>query len=267
MNNPEHPSFDIPDFDFLEDSEGFEVGAIEYTPRNPTCLTYWFPKILEAGLHVPKTTIIYGNEDQLRDLYKIFDCKKPEGPIYEMVSQVLNAAKEIGFPCFLRNSQTSAKHYWKDSCYLTAKSDILSHMASIIEYEELGHWSSTNIWVVREFLPTMPIGYCEGYRGMPICREFRIFVEDDIVKCCHPYWPLEAFEQGRAKTNPGFDYEAFCTLNEQEHNKLYELASLAGKVVKGAWSIDFLETKNGWYLTDMAEAHKSFHWEGCPNHA
>ena len=136
-------------------------------------------------------------------------------------------------------------------------------MARIIEYEEVCHWSSTNIWVVREFLPTMPIGVCEDYDDMPLCREFRIFVEDDSVKCCHPYWPWKSFERGRAKVSDDFDYEAFCSLNDEDRGKLYELASQVGKAVGGSWSIDFLETKNGWYLTDMAEAHKSYHWEGC----
>lgn len=30
-------------------------------------------------------------------------------------------------------------------------------------------------------------------------------------------------------------------------------------------SVDILDTEKGWFVTDMAEADKSFHWEGCPN--
>ena len=47
--------------------------------------------------------------------------------------------------------------------------------------------------------------------------------------------------------------------------ELRNLASAAGKAVGGEWSVDILETRRGWYITDMAEAYKSWHWEGCPN--
>lgn len=33
--------------------------------------------------------------------------------------------------------------------------------------------------------------------------------------------------------------------------------------VKWAWSVDVLETRRGWFVTDMAEAARSFHWPGC----
>jgi hypothetical protein len=29
--------------------------------------------------------------------------------------------------------------------------------------------------------------------------------------------------------------------------------------------VDILETKRGWFVTDMAEAGKSWHWPGCKN--
>jgi hypothetical protein len=47
---------------------------------------------------------------------------------------------------------------------------------------------------------------------------------------------------------------------------LTELANAAGRAVGGVWSIDLLETRRGWMVTDMAEAHKSWHeWPECPN--
>ena len=47
--------------------------------------------------------------------------------------------------------------------------------------------------------------------------------------------------------------------------ELRNLASAAGKAVGGEWSVDILETRRGWYITDMAEAYKSWHWKDCPN--
>jgi hypothetical protein len=54
-------------------------------------------------------------------------------------------------------------------------------------------------WVVREFLPTSPIGVCPRYGDMPVCREFRYFINDGRYVCSHPYWPKDSIVEG------GFD--------------------------------------------------------------
>ncbi len=46
--------------------------------------------------------------------------------------------------------------------------------------------------------------------------------------------------------------------------EIRSLASRAGAAIGGAWSVDILETTRGWFVTDMAEAHKSYHWPTCP---
>ena len=116
-------------------------------------------------------------------------------------------------------------------------------------------------WVVREFLPTIPHGVCRNYGNMPICKEFRFFVKDGEIKCFHPYWPLQALNDGDPQYNGDFDYNEFCALENEE--EVRALVTAAAQAVAGEWSIDVLETREGWYITDMAEAHKSYHWEPC----
>jgi hypothetical protein len=116
-------------------------------------------------------------------------------------------------------------------------------------------------WVVREFLPTMPIGVCPRYGNMPVCREFRYFIEDGRYQCSHPYWPMASLIDG------GFDisqheFDELCAGRTQV---LDHIAVDVGANFAGAWSIDILETKRGWVVTDMAEAEKSWHWPGCKN--
>jgi len=69
---------------------------------------------------------------------------------------------------------------------------------------------------------------------------------------------MEALERGGTEQ---VNYEALCRMDDE--SALVMLATQAGKAVGGAWSVDILETERGWYVTDMAEAHKSSHWEGC----
>jgi hypothetical protein len=113
-------------------------------------------------------------------------------------------------------------------------------------------------WVVREFLPTKPIGKCPNYGDMPVCREFRFFVDNGVMRCAHPYWPRQALVDG-GWFGSDADFESMC----RWPHELRDLAEAAGRAVGGSWSIDLLDTQWGWYVTDMAEAHKSFHWEGC----
>ena len=48
-------------------------------------------------------------------------------------------------------------------------------------------------------------------------------------------------------------------LDDGTEHKLTDLANAAGRAAGGAWSIDLLETRRGWMVTDMAEAANSWH--------
>jgi len=233
-----------------------------------TCLTYWFPKIKEAGLPVPKTVILMLSEEEKHDAYSLLDGETPQ-ILLDFIYRIKEAISLVGgLPCFLRTGQTSAKHSWDGTCYVEYDDAdyLLSHIGQLIEFSCIADIRGLDftIWAVREFLPIMPIGYCPKYKMMPVNREFRFFVEDEKIICRHPYWPRGAIEQGGLVLDND-QYARLTSMSEGEKIKLDKIVSLAGKTVGGAWSVDLLETERGWYLTDMAEAHKSWHWEDCPN--
>jgi hypothetical protein len=230
-----------------------------------TALSYWFPKLVAAGLPVPRTKIVEMSRAAQEDIWAAFDGKEGPGGMKAFVADIEAAAAEFGFPCFLRTDHTSGKHDWGNTCFLPSAKDIAQHVFAIAEYSECADmiglpWTT---WAVREFLPTVPFGVCKNFGNMPVCREFRFFVKDDEIQCWHPYWPREALEQGDADAS--LDYEALCRMTPEEGAILYPLACAAGLAVGGAWSVDILETQRGWAITDMAEASKSYHWEGCPH--
>lgn len=229
-----------------------------------TALSYWFPKLVAAGLPVPRTTIIQMPKAAQEDVYAVFDGDEgPGGPDMLDFCDALSAAMEpMGFPCFLRTDHTSGKHNWNRTCFVTDPAKVASHVFALAEFSECASFMGMpwDTWLVREFLPTKPLGVCPAYGDMPVCREFRYFVDGATVKCGHPYWPLVALEIGGAE---GIDYTALCTCDHEA--ALIDMAVAAGQAVGGAWSVDILETERGWMVTDMAEAHKSFHWEGCPH--
>jgi len=229
-----------------------------------TCLSYWFPKIEAAGLPVPKTILLTMPKEAQESIWAAFDGKNAGDP-KPFFAAIERAAETFGYPCFLRTGLTSNKHDWKKTCFLGSPTEIPNHVFALAEFSEIGDFMGMpwDVWAVREMLPTKPFGFCGLYGNMPICREFRFFVDDDIVRCWHPYWPLHALEDGEPQYDRPFDYAEFCTPDDE--GALRALAARAGKAVGGSWSVDILETARGWYVTDMAEANKSFHWPDCPN--
>lgn len=230
--------------------------------EDKTCLSYWFPKIEAAGLPVPKTEILTVPEEAAQAIWKVLDGKLLSEKAGPFLNKIKAVAGDMGYPCFLRTGQTSAKHDWNKTCYLKRPEDVPNHVLSLVEFSEMASLMGLNwyYWVVREYLPINPFAACPRYSDMPVCREFRFFVEDERIICRHPYWPKHAIEQGGADIS-GETYQELCRMENQE--ALDEIASAAGRAVGGSWSVDLLETERGWYLTDMAEAHKSWHWEDC----
>lgn len=229
------------------------------------CLSYWFPKLKAAGIPVPETRIVKTD----CDLLQLCDGREPKG-VGDLFRDIRAAAHSIGLPCFFRTGHTSGKHDWENTCCLTHVSAIPQHVYALVEFSAMagmiGGGLDTDVWAVREMLPVQP--RFTAFRGkMPITKEFRFFVKGDgQVVCHHPYWPPGSIQHASI---PEDEWRVMLQAmsmfaDEDEHFELTNLASNAAKAVGGpAWSVDLLKTDRGWYVTDMALAAQSFHWDGC----
>lgn len=234
-----------------------------------TNLSYWFPKIRDAGLPVPRTEILEMPDNVVMEAYSLFDHAAVPPLVEEWIKKLEAIIDGFGRPVFLRTGHTSGKHDWQNTCYVGPNSNVISNVYAIMEYSEINGmfgelpWQT---WVVREMLPIEPVTVCRGFGDMPVTKEFRVFVDGEKVECFHPYWPVKALHQGSAGDLSVETYGKLCSFeSEDEEREVLDLASRAGKAVGGRWSVDVLKTKRGWFVTDMAEAEKSYHWEGCSN--
>lgn len=250
-------------WEWIQSEEGKSAIARENEARRADhCgMGYWFPRILDAGLPVPETVLIPAP----RDLIRILDGESPDG-FDEFVEKIEAAGNELGWPCFFRTEQGSGKHCWKDTCYLSSPEQIKQHVFNLVEWSECVAITGLSyyVWAVREMLPVTQLGTCIRYGNMPIVRELRLFTEDGKVCCVHPYWPEETIADGSPLwTHPDVDSPS-RDVSCDEIDAVRPLAERAAAACPGDdWSIDFLLTANGWFLTDMAIADRSFHWEGC----
>jgi hypothetical protein len=249
--------------------------------RDRNCLSNWFPRLLDAGLPVPRTEIIKTKID----LASILDGETPDGYDYEDFLEELEAAamriSPTG-PWFLRTGLGSGKHEWKKTCFVTDLESLWQHVSALVNWSNcvdffgLAH----DVWVVREMLPTEPILALPGYGDMPLVPEIRAFVRDGEIVCRHEYWPVNAIDDGLRVYGPSKRLvspeteEARLARSHALYSRLIgpvemeesrELAQRTADVFKGdgAWSVDLLKTKNGWYVTDCADAAMSFHMPGC----
>jgi hypothetical protein len=228
---------------------------------NPNSALIWLPKITDAGLPVPKTIIVpYVHHECL----SIFDGQA-SSEFSRLSDAVMVAAKEIGFPVFIRTDLTSAKHSGPNA-YKIDSDGHNGPIAETLEDTEMKMWlepRGPEAFLVREFLVlNAPF---TAFRDLPIAREFRFFADADGVKCWHPYWPPESIEEHRPSCD---DWRSkLDAIQSNPPSDLFVMAVEAAKACGGrSWSVDFCQDVNGkWWLPDMATAADSFHWEGCPD--
>jgi hypothetical protein len=226
-------------------------------------MSYWYPKLEEAGLPVPRTMILHTDAE----LMSLLDGMEPEPPgsLEKLADEIVVAASAFGDkPFFLRTGHTSGKHDWQNTCYVAAvdRDAVLYHIVALVEHSALAGIMGlpTQTWVVRELIRTEPQFYCLSYGNFPVVREFRVFARDGKVEEIYPYWPEKAVEHGKPDA-PNWKHilREISTLEVDEHGRLCALASEATLALGGFWSIDFLQDENGtWWLTDCADGDQSY---------
>jgi hypothetical protein len=229
-----------------------------------SCLSYWYPILQSTKVRTPKTAILRA-PDSYEDLLNVFDGKdSPTLPI--LTSMIERAIEETGlrYPVFLRTGSTSGKHDWKNTCFLQDAASIGRHIIALIEYGEMAALIGPpfDVWVVREMLETDPKFYAFSGK-MPITKERRYFFKDGKIVSHAPYWPNEAFLNHADISSERWleILEEMNTEDMRETTALRVMTEHVAAAFEGAWSLDWLWTKRGWYAIDMALAETSY---GCP---
>lgn len=230
-----------------------------------TCLSTWFPVIEAAGIPVPKTEILHASAEQCVALLELMgDRKQPRPGLLEPLYQAIaDAGARMGWPCFLRTGQFSAKHNWKDTCFLQKPEEVPLHVGAIVEWSEMVDFLGLpyNVWVVREMLKTKPI-FTAFHGQMPITREFRYFIRDGRIDGKQPYWPEGSLKEQTEDPQWREKLAAISRLWPTDDQHLTDLSLCVAKVLPGYWSIDWLDTVDrGWVMTDAAEGDLSFRYD------
>jgi len=219
---------------------------------------YWYPKIKYLDIPQPKTEMYRFNEGEFKIL------QREEGIPKSIFENILPLTEKIGFPLFMRTDNSSCKHGWKKTCYVPSIDKLDNHIMELLTNSAMQGWMSycDKGLALRKYVPLIT-KFTAFYGEFPVNKERRYFIKDGRLQCRHPYWYPDAIE------NPSVvNWSALLDgLNRETPQEVLLLTKYAQKVADifdGYWSVDFAKGKNGkWYLIDMAEGEKSFHWLEC----
>lgn len=231
-----------------------------YTPpigEDRTCMSWWYPKI-QGLVPTPRTEIVKAGIE----LWRLIDDETPDGyygfltRLGEMAVKV--APGHIEQPVFLRTGHTSGKHNWKCCCYLDY--DLDGHVRALVNFSAMAGFFGLpyDVWAVREYLPVEPLFRCTAYGDMPVVPERRYFVDGGKLLYSIPYWPEQALQEGEPD-EPNWR-DKLPIVQREFTEAAAKMARTCGEACGGKWSVDVLLTRDGYYVTDMAEAEKSWGW-------
>lgn len=230
-------------------------------------LLFWFPKVKNLGIPVPKTEWV---EISTNELLRFMDdlCV-----LNKYWSEIEKVATKIGFPLFLRTDLASGKHGWNKTCFVEELKDLKDHIYRVVsanfEADIMG--LPARALVFREYIE-MESGFTAFWGQLPISRERRYFIKDGIVVEHFPYWPEEAIEKSAFPPSRKDWKEVLKELNtetEEEIALLNSYAEKVGTVLEGYWSVDFCRARDGpetpettsgsgWILIDCALGEQSW---------
>ena len=265
-----------------ENKEPTIPGVVRDRLETESSLLNWYP-LLKGVLPAPKTEIMMIDR---MIAWGLLDSRALRGEGYpgdvadlETMHKSIKAhAAKIGYPLFVRTDQASDKYGWKNSSYVEQESDLIDHVARVIEHNECASFRGLpwRALVFREYVP-LESRFVAFHGDLPISRERRYFVNNGSVVCHHAYWCEEAiadwhrfYERHDRAVLPANWRNVLEELNFEgyvEVEELWKMATTFSKAVPGKWSVDFAHTADGrWILIDAARAELSWHPEDCPSY-
>lgn len=274
----------------------------EIIGTNPNSMGYWLPKMAD-----PVTQ---------NGFFKIPDTKIIKVPLtmlqltrLDYMSHTKTTLDIVNRYCMAQFGLDEKKDYFIKTGTYSSKFDFRNaHVHGTKEVRELGEYllfihtqalsmahfdlsgrnqpvrygvSTTNEWVVREFIPDKEHNM-EIYHGLPLHTEYRVFVDfdKDTVLGIHPYWDPDVMKDRFANYEDAddpdmvHDYITYSAAEEKlmsryEENKERVVKHLSDIVpyvnLSGQWSIDIMQNGDDFWFIDMAVAEISaFYRETVP---
>lgn len=271
----------------------------EMIGSNPNSMGHWFPQLANACqdnsfFKIPATAIVKV------PLTLLQLTRQPYGELTQTTLDIVNEWAKEAFKLkgvkdyFIKTGTYSSKFDFRN-CHVHGEKEVnelgeyllfIHHqalqMASPLCQPSIYGVSTTNEWVVRDFIPDKENNPCI-YKGLPLHTEYRVFVDCDSKEVIGftPYWESKTMKQrfgheaDADSPHQLHDYVIYSahekTLTERYDANIDRVLDnvkdmLSNMSLTGQWSIDIMQNGEDFWIIDMALAENSAFYECVPNH-
>lgn len=265
----------------------FDPVMYEIVGANKNSMGYWLPNVIDditedGFFKVPKTTILkvplpvlqltrcnyMGLTQSTLDIVNkfVYDvCQLDENKTYFIKTGTYSSKFDF------RNAKVSGKEVKEIGEYLLFIHFQANQMASPLSQPCIYGVSTTNEWVVREFIDDVE-NNMKIYHGLPLRTEYRVFVDFDTKEILgiNPYWDKDVMSKRFENPKNQDDLHDYVTFtanvdrmmdryNENKDKVLKYIQKFLNRNVSmsGHWSMDIMQNGNDYWFIDMADAMNS----------
>lgn len=259
----------------------------EMIGTNPNSMGHWLPELVSANTNksffkIPNTTIAKVPITLLQL------TRNDYGSLTQTTKDIVNkwAIKTFGLDenkdYFIKTGTYSNKFDFRN-CRVNDPKEVMEigeyllyihfaalQMASPLNRPCVYGVSTTNEWVVREYIPDKENNPCI-YKGLPLHTEYRVFIDcdTDTILGIRPYWEPETMKKRFDEHRDGHDeHDAIIYRAHEEKlmSRYHENKNLILSKVQellydlnlsGQWSLDIMQNDDEFWLIDMALAENS----------
>ena len=267
----------------------------EIIGTNRNSMGHWFPQLVEACqdqnfFRVPATTIAKV------PLTLLQLTRLPYESLHNVTLTIVDRWAHAAFRLedskeyFVKTGTYSSKFDFRNARVTGAKEvRELGEYLLYIHYQALcmAHFtvkprpiygaSTTNEWVVREYIPDKEQNPCI-YHGLPLHTEYRVFVDCDTdrVLGIAPYWEPQTMKKRFGQEGDSdsihqiHDYIVYKAHEETLMRRFQENQEAVASHIQellprldlsGQWSIDVMQNGGDFWVIDMALAEQSFFYD------
>lgn len=260
----------LPEFskEYLEECRKHYMESMKNNPNN---FSYWFPRIKDCGLNIPRSVVFDIPEDIMNCFF--FERPSDSETIKNFFEEKIKPEWKDFFgtsEIFIKNGCFSNKFDFS-TCRSENKIEKVIDSFSNIQYKSFMNDTMGNTeMVIREFIEPDEEWSKTIYNGMPLRPEIRVFYDFDEKKVLYSvnYWDWDyCHDRICEDENDKEIYEEvypklqdFINLNKNLVENVVN-SYMENVVLQGKWSIDMMYSQGKWWLIDMALARQSAYWK------
>jgi len=206
----------------------------------PSQYTQLYNALSEKGIELINTPDSYRHCHYLPESYLVIEAHTPKSVWLHTtgdvaIDEIMACLKPFGTrPVILKDFVKSQKHYWQEACFIPSASDREAVERVVKRFLDLQGDSLNEGLVFREYIEFEPLT-THSKSGMPLTKEYRIFVLDG-----KPLYIVEYWEEGDyQKSLPPID----------------EFRDVMQNVKSRFFTMDVAKRKDGdWMIVELGDA-------------